>query len=269
MADHAEPESHAEAKQADRISKVTTVALENISILEEQLRYLRMHNAITAEVEVALHSLTRSTRTAASSQSQSPLKAASSVLRMLPFPVEYKTTYSAGYLGPNLRHITVPPGRRALVFGFTPSRDMALAWGFICGRVGWIPADVLRLVYGQQQYGSEIWTALSTYDVRTQGFITWKAGENISICKWDMKGNCPMNDWAGQSGAGINLATGDFGRFDIRGLGLEKVDMMAMDCTAYLQGLKVYKEFGSGSSESEEAERKGKESFSQSQESSL
>jgi hypothetical protein len=146
---------------------------------------------------------------------------------------------------------------------------MALAWGSNCGRVGWVPADVLRLVYGQQQYGSEIWTALSTYDVRSPGFITWKAGENISICNWDVKGNWERNDWTGQSGAGINLATGDFGRFDIRGLGLEKVDMMAMDCTAYLQGLKVYKELGSDSRGSEKAERKSKESCSQSQESSL
>jgi hypothetical protein len=140
---------------------------------------------------------------------------------------------------------------------------MALAYGSDCERVGWIPADVLRIVYGQQQSWSETWTALSTYDVRTPGFITWKAGENILICNGEMKG------WAGQSGAGINLATGDFGRFDIRGLGLRKADMMAMDCTSHLQGLKVYKEFESESGEYEDAERKSKESFSQSQESSL
>ena len=35
MADHAEPESDAGVKQADRISKVITGALENVSILEE------------------------------------------------------------------------------------------------------------------------------------------------------------------------------------------------------------------------------------------
>ena len=140
---------------------------------------------------------------------------------------------------------------------------MALAYGPNCGRVGWIPADVLRIVYGQQQYGSEIWTSLSSYAVPTPGFITWKAGENILICDWEVV------SWARQSGAGINLATGDFGRFDIRGVGLGNGKILVEDCTAYLQGLKVYKGFGSESGGSEEADRKSKESFSQSQESEV
>ncbi|KIW61512.1 hypothetical protein PV05_01624 [Exophiala xenobiotica] len=36
MADHAEPESDAGVKQVDGISQITTVALENVSILEKQ-----------------------------------------------------------------------------------------------------------------------------------------------------------------------------------------------------------------------------------------
>ncbi len=35
MADHAEPESDAGVKQVDGISQITTVALENVSILEK------------------------------------------------------------------------------------------------------------------------------------------------------------------------------------------------------------------------------------------
>ncbi len=140
---------------------------------------------------------------------------------------------------------------------------MALAYGPNCGRVGWIPADVLRIVYDQPQYGSEIWTSLSSYAVPTPGFITWEAGENILICNWEVE------NWARQSGAGINLATGDFGCFYIRGVGLRPGKMMVEDCTAYLQGLKVCKEFDSESGESEEGQRKSKESFSRSPESEV
>jgi hypothetical protein len=122
----------------------------------------------------------------------------------------------------------VQAGDEVSVFGWADKGKVAIAYSPKCGRIGWVPAKLLKREpdAAQNDERPSVWVAKGkhrrpgmVYEAENgeDGYLTWDVGHYILTCKITDKPNATL------MGTGINLATVGFGEFGVSKGALQKL----------------------------------------------
>ena len=128
------------------------------------------------------------------------------------------------YVGSNAKHLAVYANDEVLVLAWADKGKTAIAYSPECNRLGWVPANILKKNAEQNVERPGIWVAKYMHPTDTKpagvddGCLTWEKGHYILTCK-------VKTDKIARKliGVGINVATGEFGEFDVWNNDLQKV----------------------------------------------